>query len=161
LRCNIQTEPEFQPCGRCIKHNLTCAIDPGFKRQEKRQRHAEMERELETLKTENANLRLLITRGGISNGSDSTQPTTFPPQPPYVTANNPFPGPNEAAASRSLLDLAQGGIDYPTREPTLHTLGRVTLTENEVMDLVGIYFARYHPYLPLLSPDTPYTSFFA
>ncbi|KAH0063599.1 hypothetical protein KCU66_g24563, partial [Aureobasidium melanogenum] len=100
-------------------------------------------------------------RGGISNGSDSTQPTTFPPQPPYVTANNPFPGPNEAAASRSLLDLAQGVIDYPTREPTLHTLGRVTLTENEVMDLVGIYFARYHPYLPLLSPDTPYTSFFA
>ncbi|KAK6003605.1 hypothetical protein QM012_009376 [Aureobasidium pullulans] len=161
LRCNIQTEPEFQPCGRCIKHNLTCAIDPGFKRQEKRQRHAEMERELETLKTENANLRLLITRGGMSNGSDSAQPATFPPQPPYAAANNPFPGPNEAAASRSLLDLAQGGIDYPAREPTLHTLGRVTLTENEVMDLVGIYFARYHPYLPLLSPDTPYTAFFA
>jgi hypothetical protein len=121
-----------------------------------------MERELDTLKNENANLRLLITRGAMSNtAGDPTQAPTFPPQPPYVNANNPFHGPNEAAASRSLLDLAQGGIDYPTREPTLHTLGRVTLTENEVMDLVGIYFARYHPYLPLLSPDTPYTNFFA
>jgi hypothetical protein len=141
LRCNIQTEPDFQPCARCIKHGLTCAIDPGFKRQEKRQRHAEMERELDSLKAENAELRMALSHNPLHSGLA------------------PFPGPNEAAASRSLLDLAQG-FDYPTREPTIHTLGRVTLSENEVMDLVGIYFARYHPYMPLLSSDTPYTAFF-
>ena len=123
-----------------------------------------MERELDALKAENAELRMGLPRGGLSNSSNPLQQPNFPPQPPFVNPNNPFPGPNEAAASRSLLDLAHGfdGAQLGTiRDPTLHTLGRVTLSENEVMDLVGIYFARYHPYLPLLSPDTPYTSFFA
>ncbi|KAJ9621914.1 hypothetical protein H2203_006795 [Taxawa tesnikishii (nom. ined.)] len=130
LKCNVVTEPELKPCSRCIKHHLHCAIDPGFRRQEKRQQHAEIERE-----------------GG------------------FGPASSAFPGPNEAAASRSLLDLAQGfDSSYSgsaSKEPTTHTLGRVALTDKEMSELFAIYFANYHPYLPLLSHDVTSTQLFS
>lgn len=163
LRCDVQTEPELQPCSRCVKHHLHCAIDPGFRRQEKRQQHAEIEKEVSALKAENAELRAALGRGPASTTSrPATYSTGSFNTPPGPTAA--FPGPNEAAASRSLLDLAHGfdgsAFSPNTRDPTLHTLGRVTLSDKEITDLFSIFFAHYHPYLPLLSTEIPYTAFF-
>ncbi|GAB7356408.1 hypothetical protein MBLNU459_g7182t1 [Dothideomycetes sp. NU459] len=181
LKCNIITEPEFQACNRCVKHNLPCAIDPGFRRQEKRQRHAQMERELDVLKHENAQLKMNLAAAGMAPSAQMQ--SAFNPQPPFAAAaaaaaaaataspaaapssgvpNPHFPGPNEAAAGRSLLDLAQGydGSHVAAREPTPTTLGRVVLSEDETQELIAIFFARYHPYLPLLSPDQPFSAFF-
>ncbi|KAL1305699.1 hypothetical protein AAFC00_007289 [Neodothiora populina] len=165
LKCNIVTDPEFQACSRCVKHNLICAIDPGFRRQEKRQRHAEMERELSELRAELAELR--GRHGGMAPAvTMSASMSTIPAQSQYPAAapSAQFPGPNEAAASRSLLDLAHGGFEGSpvalSRQPTLHTLGRVTLTEEEISELMNTYFERYHPFLPLLPPDFPRMAFF-
>jgi len=151
------TEPQLQACSRCIKHNLHCAIDPGFKRQEKRQQYAELEKQLQALRAENAEL-----KSGLPRGLPPARPA------PYPLTNGQgsnFPGPNEAAASRSLLDLAQGydgtGVMLSgAREPTLNALGKVTLTDHQISELFSLYFARYHPYLPLLSPDLHSTTYF-
>lgn len=144
-----------------MKHNLPCAIDPGFRRQEKRQRTAQMEKEVEALRAENAQLKMALPAG---LAPAAQMQSGFPsPYPPAAVPNSQFPGPNEAAASRSLLDLAQGfdgsNAGGP-REPTPTTLGRVTLSDEEVEELIGIYFARYHPYLPMLSTEVTSTIFF-
>ena len=69
------------------------------------------------------------------------------------------------AASRSLLDLAQGSagsnaLIVSAREPSLNTIAKVTLTDDHISELFGIYFTCYHPYLPLLSPDLTPTSYY-
>lgn len=78
-----------------------------------------------------------------------------------------FLGPNEAAASRSLLDLSQGfrelpPTSYPSITPgtSTRTLGPVTLTDQEVTELFSIYFNAYHPFLPILSPNTLYDEYY-
>lgn len=130
---------------------------------EKRQRHAEMERELDQLKAENAELR---ARGGMAPPANMQPASAFAPHAPYSPgqAAASFPGPNEAAASRSLLDLAQGSEGTPCggnpRQPTMYTLGRTTLTDEEIAELVGIYFDRYHSFLPLLPDQLPYHAYF-
>lgn len=124
-----------------------------------------MERELEQLKAENAELRMAR---GLAPSSSMHPP--FPAHPPYAqaAAGAQFPSlsTNEAAASRSLLDLSQGagyeGMQFGPlmRQPTLNSFGRVVLTDNEVAGLFATYFQRFHPYLPLLPTDLPYTAFF-
>lgn len=184
LKCNIVTEPEFQACSRCAKHKLPCAIDSGFRRVEKRQKHAEMEKELEALRREVAELKQRtggiagpmsssaavgpmsssalgpMSSSALGHMSSSAIPpmSAFPPHPPYSPvrpAANPHLGANEAAASRSLLDLAQGfeGTQYGhARHPTLHTLGQVSLSDADISDLITTYFDRYHHFLPVLTP---------
>lgn len=163
LRCDVVTEPQFQPCSRCIKHHLHCAIDPGFRRQEKRQQYAELEKELAALKAENAELRA----GRLPPTRPGPHPYTAPKASAAAAAASAFPGPNEAAASRSLLDLAQGqnqshedSYTSNGNQPTANTLGPVVLSDVELSELFAIFFTRYHPYLPLLSTDISHSAYF-
>lgn len=78
-----------------------------------------------------------------------------------MASGGPFMGPNEAAASRGLIDLSQGYRELPsTSYPSITagtsstTLGPVTLTETQINDLYQIYFHSYHPFLPVLNPST-------
>ncbi|PSK60353.1 fungal Zn(2)-Cys(6) binuclear cluster domain-containing protein 12 [Elsinoe australis] len=159
LRCDVITEPEYKPCKRCIKHKLMCAIDPGFKRQEKRQQYAELERELAALRAENNQL-----KSGLPQGlAPVNAGRVMAPYPPAMTTPSGFAGSNEAAASRSLLDLASGydsSLIASARAPTLNTLAKVSLREDQIQELFDIYFCRYHPYLPLLSTDIPPAGYF-
>ena len=163
LKCNIVTDPEFQSCSRCVKHHLHCAIDPGFRRQEKRQRTVEMEKEIEQLRAELVALKARERDGALSpHVVSGPVQTPFPPHSPYASSasNAQFLGPNEAAASRSLLELAHG-YEGDRRQPTMHTLGRVALSDADIADLYSIFFDRYHPFLPLLQPDFPYTAYYS
>lgn len=70
---------------------------------------------------------------------------------------------HEAAASRSLLDLASGhdsSLIASARAPSASTLARVTLRDDQINELFDIFFARYHPYLPLLSPELSPSDYF-
>ncbi|KAF4552760.1 Fungal Zn(2)-Cys(6) binuclear cluster domain-containing protein 7 [Elsinoe fawcettii] len=159
LRCDVQTEPEYQPCKRCLKHKLHCAIDPGFKRQEKRQQYAELERELNALRAENQQLKSGLPQGlaPVNTGRIAA------PYPPSMVTPSAFSGSNEAAASRSLLDLASGydsSLIASARAPTPTSLAKVTLRDDQIQELFDIYFSRYHPYLPLLSTDIHPSGYF-
>lgn len=87
--------------------------------------------------------------------------------PAAQMTNQSFLGPNEAAASRSLIDLSQGYRELPpTSYPSItpgaspKTLRGVTLTEEQVHDLYAIYFSSFHQFLPVLNPDFNYNQYY-
>ena len=103
--------------------------------------------------------------GSNYTGSYTTSPAGGAPVAPM--AGGSYLGPNEAAASRSLLDLSQGfrelpPTNYPSITPgtSTRTLGNVSLSEQEVSELFSIFFNSYHQFLPILSPETPSHEFY-
>ncbi|KAK5134022.1 hypothetical protein LTR08_007027 [Meristemomyces frigidus] len=166
LRCNVFAGPgdHYKPCDRCEKHKLECSIDNDFKRQGKRAANVEMAKELELSKARVAELEALL--GPEHSGLYST--LSEGPAPIAQMANQPFLGPSEAAASRSLLDLSQGYRELPptsfpsiTPGATPRTLRQVTLSDNELTDLYAIYFASYHPFLPVLNPEWNFNQYYS
>ncbi|RYN43348.1 hypothetical protein AA0112_g744 [Alternaria arborescens] len=158
LKCNVQQDP-FVSCARCQKQNLRCVIEPNFKRVGKRNRNAEMEKEMEYLRE-----RLAMYEGQ----STPNQPVLNAPQ--QAPDNHGFtPGPvpkveddaflqtqHTQVAATSLLDLRSGS-------PMIFALGtgEVRLGHGEVNELFAEYFQLYHPFLPFLdqvrSPDEYYS----
>ena len=47
-----------------------------------------------------------------------------------------------------------------SKEPTPNTLGKITLSDQQISELFHIYFTRYHAYLPLLLPDLHPNTYF-
>ena len=153
-----------------MKHNLHCSIDNDFKRLGKRAQHEEMVKELDLCREELAQYKAMgiqLPNKPASNytGSFATSPAGQAPM--ANMANAPPLGPSEAAASRSLLDLSQGyrelaPTSYPSITPGTSTrsLGPVVLTDEQVSELFSIFFNGYHQFLPILSPETPYSEYY-
>ena len=155
-----------------MKHNLHCSIDNDFKRLGKRAAHEEMVKELEIAKMKLAQLESMgITIPDVDiddskpdslyNGAAGGAPVA------QMGGSGSLLGPSEAAASRSLLDLSQGyrelaPTSYPSITPgtTPRTLGKVTLSEEEVSQLFSMFFNSYHQFLPILSPETLYSEYY-
>ena len=177
LRCNVIAGPgeQYKACDRCIKHNLKCSIDNDFKRLGKRAAHEEMVKELEQCRARLAEYEAL----GVILPSDATGATSTYTSSTYGTSSagaapvaqipsQPFLGPSEAAASRSLLDLSQGYRELPptslpsvTPGATPRNLRNVTLSDEQLSDLYGIYFGSFHPFLPVLNPIWTYNQYYS
>lgn len=152
LRCNVQQDP-FQSCSRCLKQNLKCVIEPNFKRVGKRNRNAEMEKEMESLRE-----RLAMYEGRAAV-MPNQQPLLNPPPQGGVEQNHIFAGgpihteeddaylqsQHQQVAATSLLDLRSGS-------PMFHSLGDVRLAPAQVNELFAEFFQLYHPFLPFLDP---------
>ncbi|KAF2168533.1 hypothetical protein M409DRAFT_65475 [Zasmidium cellare ATCC 36951] len=177
LRCNVVAGPgdHYKPCDRCIKHNLKCSIDDGFKRLGKRAQHDEMAKELDMCKAKLARFEALGMRlpedegrpESNYTGSYQASPASGAPVAPMGSGSNAFLGASEAAASRSLLDLSQGyrelaPTSYPSITPgtSMMTLGSVTLTETQITELYRVFFDCYHVFLPVLNPELPYKTYY-
>ncbi|KAK0255428.1 hypothetical protein LTS09_009450 [Friedmanniomyces endolithicus] len=175
LRCNVVVGPgeQYKACDRCIKHKLHCSIDDDFKRLGKRAAHEEMARELELCRAKLAEYEALGITLPNEERTDSTfaatyEETSTATAPVAQMASQPFLGPNEAAASRSLLDLSQGYRELPpTSYPSITpgaspmTIRNVTLSEEQITDLYAIYFNGFHPFLPVLNPEWTYQSYYS
>ena len=171
LRCNVDAGPPYKPCSRCVKHGLSCSIDNDFKRLGKRAAHEEMVKELDDCKAKLAQLEAMgvtIPVGKPSSNYTGSYATSPAGQAPVAQmASGAYLGPSEAAASRSLLDLSQGyrelpAAAYPSITPgtSTRTLGSVTLTDQETSELFSIFFNCYHQFVPILSPETPYSEYY-
>ena len=161
----------YKACDRCIKHKLHCSIDNDFKRLGKRAAHDEMVRELDAVKARLAEYEAL----GIALPSDADQGTSatafggeYSSSPSGGVGRQPFLGPSEAAASRSLLDLSQGYRELPpTSYPSItpgaspKTLRHVTLSDEQLQELYAIYFQSFHPFLPVLNPEWNYNQYYS
>ena len=131
-----------------------------------------MVKELEDCKEKLAQLEAMgiaIPNTGKPNSSYSGSYSTSPAgQAPVAQMSGAgYLGPNEAAASRSLLDLSQGFRELPstpfpsiTPGTSTRTLGNVSLTDQETSELFSIFFNSYHQFLPILSPETPYSEYY-
>lgn len=156
-----------------MKHGLSCSIDNDFKRLGKRAQHDEMVRELDQCRDQLAQLEAMgitIPKPTNSSGSNYTGSYATSPAgqaPVAQMSSGTYLGPNEAAASRSLLDLSQGYREQPpptfpsiTPGTSTRTLGNVTLSDQETSELFSIFFNSYHQFLPILSPETPYSEYY-
>ncbi|KAF2773371.1 hypothetical protein EJ03DRAFT_265021 [Teratosphaeria nubilosa] len=167
LRCNVVSGPGdyYKPCDRCVKHKLNCSIDNDFKRLGKRAAHEEMVKELDEARQKLAQFEAL----GMRLLGDTGPPFGSNGAPvANMAAPQAFLGPNEAAASRSLLDLSQGYREMPpTSYPSItpgtspKSIRNVTLTEQQLSDLYEIYFSSFHPFLPVLNPEFRWDQYYA
>jgi transcriptional regulatory protein LEU3 len=158
LKCNVQQDP-FVSCARCQKQNLRCVIEPNFKRVGKRNRNAEMEKEMEYLRE-----RLAMYEGQstpnqpmLNAPHQASDNHSFTPGPVPKTEDDAFlQTQHTQVAATSLLDLRSGS-------PMFFSIGagEVRLGHNEVNELFTEYFHLYHPFLPFLdqvrSPEEYYT----
>lgn len=132
-----------------------------------------MARELDQCKDQLAQLEAMgVQIPKPTNATDSAYTGSYTTSPagqaPVAQMSNAsFLGPNEAAASRSLLDLSQGYQERPppslpsiTPGTSTKTLGGVALSDQEVSELFSIFFNSYHQFLPILSPETPYSEYY-
>lgn len=146
LKCNVQQDP-FVSCARCVKQNLKCVIEPNFKRIGKRNRNAEMEKEMEQLRDRLAMYegRQMLRNQPILN---PLQPDghTFGPGPIHTDEDDAFlQSQHQQVAATSLLDLRSGS-------PMFTALGDVRLAPTQVNELFTEFFQLYHPFLPFLDP---------
>ncbi|KAF2119552.1 hypothetical protein BDV96DRAFT_348613 [Lophiotrema nucula] len=152
LRCNVRQDP-FQPCDRCQKQNLKCVIEPNFKRVGKRNRNAEMEKEMEELRDR---LAMYEGRGGVPS-----QPILNTPQPTteshMFAAGSMHPEEDDAYLQTQHQQVATSLLDLRSGSPMFHALGEVRLAPAQVSELFDEFFQSYHPFLPFLdrtrSPD--------
>ncbi|KAK3676595.1 hypothetical protein LTR78_003369 [Recurvomyces mirabilis] len=174
LRCNVVAGPGdyYKACDRCIKHKLSCSIDNDFKRLGKRAQHEEMAKELDDCRARLAQYESLGIAlpgdprpGSGYNPSYGSSPTAGAPV--AQMGGQAFLGPNEAAASRSLLDLSQGYRELPpTSYPSItpgassKTLRNVVLSDEQLADLYGIYFSSFHNFLPVLNPQWTHAEYY-
>jgi hypothetical protein len=125
---------------------LRCVIEPNFKRVGKRNRNAEMEREIEHLRER---LAMYEGRAGLSHPpsapSSNSNTLNAPPQheDPYLHTQH------QQVAATSLLDLRSGS-------PMYTSLGtgqqEVRLSPATISELFADFFQSYHPFLPFLDP---------
>ncbi|PNH38241.1 hypothetical protein VD0004_g8570 [Verticillium dahliae] len=153
LRCDVAQDP-FQSCSRCNRLKLDCKIESNFKRVGKRSKHAEMEKEIDTLRRK---LGRAQAQGFTVDDDDHDLQSPVAASAAYTHTRNPsLMGSDEAVSS--LLHLKRGG-SYNMPRYT-HELENVRLTEDSVSQLFNMFFNYYHPYLPFLnphqSPDTYY-----
>lgn len=132
-----------------MEKDLECTVEPGFRRVEKRQHAENIEQELANIKRENAELKEALRKTKTSTATNTNGASQL--HDLDATALNA----SEEAASQSLLDLAAQGTD--SSEPMLLTLGNVILTQVQITELFEIYFAQFHPFLPLLTDLAPST----
>ncbi|RNJ52036.1 hypothetical protein D7B24_004553 [Verticillium nonalfalfae] len=152
LRCDVAQDP-FQSCSRCNRLKLDCKIESNFKRVGKRSKHAEMEKEIDTLRRK---LGRAHAQGFTVDDDDHDLQSPVAASAYTHTRNPSLMGSDEAVSS--LLHLKRGG-SYNMPRYT-HELENVRLTEDSVSQLFNMFFNYYHPYLPFLnpqqSPDTYY-----
>ncbi|KAF2013877.1 hypothetical protein BU24DRAFT_442780 [Aaosphaeria arxii CBS 175.79] len=152
LKCNVQQDP-FKSCDRCLKQRLRCVIEPNFKRVGKRNRNAEMEREMEDLRERLAFYEGKGAAAGIPIQSQQQQTTLNPPPENHTFGtgsihteeDNAFLQSQQEAVATSLLDLRSGS-------PMFHSLGEVRLAPAQVNELFAEFFQNYHTFLPFLDP---------
>ncbi|KAF2098469.1 hypothetical protein NA57DRAFT_75713 [Rhizodiscina lignyota] len=120
--CDADTAP-LNRCSTCRSLEMECVFDGGFRRVSNKRKMTELQKEVEEL-------RATMHLGQAAPSRDA---------PPQSRAAQHPPGAKKPAESP---DIGTCLID--------RTIGEVCLTAAQTMELFRVYFARCHPYLPLV-----------
>ncbi|KAI1372463.1 fungal-specific transcription factor domain-containing protein [Hypoxylon crocopeplum] len=130
LRCD--SKDRFpNPCSRCQARNLTCTVDPSFRRTPARKRLEAMSRELRELRDQ----RIVDTRAGSTTSPD-----------PETTRSQASSGIASQASVAILLD----DLEFMGLEP--FELGDVVVDKQSVIATFRLFSSHFHPHLPILGP---------
>ncbi|KAJ5602119.1 Transcriptional regulatory protein LEU3 [Penicillium lagena] len=125
LGCNAaQSFPA--PCSRCVRKNLTCSVDPSYKRVPKRGRLEAVEKELKDIK------RRFLSQQQTTSTSTNESPS-------HAESNDPVP-------SRSPSPIE----DIPAPLLTDKVLGEIILNPESISSILECYYQIYHPYFPII-----------
>ncbi|KAF2727284.1 hypothetical protein EJ04DRAFT_451641 [Polyplosphaeria fusca] len=184
LRCDLSTlvHPTGDSCSRCKRLGLECRIDRSFRRERKRKRSDELEKEVETLRTElsrrstslqatstDASFRRQPDNLGSDTASTSSIGTFRRPSdmfsttvPNMTSPDSTQPSDPPGTTTRPYMDTPRADTDgstadmdtsgYATRSS--RTLGNIALSADDIDDLFAEYFSHYHPFFPILEPST-------
>ncbi|OBT77262.1 hypothetical protein VF21_04042 [Pseudogymnoascus sp. 05NY08] len=153
LRCDVVQDP-FTTCSRCMRLKLECKIESNFKRVGKRSKHAEMEKQIESLRR---SLQRAQAQGYAVEEEEDIESPMGNGLYSNSMNNSSFLRNSDEAVS-SLLHLKQSGNYNIPR--VAHQLEDVRLTEDQVNQLFNDYFTYYHPFLPFLNPSQPPEQYF-
>ena len=160
LRCDVVVEPNYLACSRCRRLNLDCRIDANFRRVDKRNKHVEMENELQDLRRRLAEKDTQSSSRAAAHGSSYL--TAGIPGSTVQKQSTPTLSELHQGAADSLLELRHstaGPLDPGLSVDPTETmkLEKVILNADQIRDLFALYFGDYHPFLPILDPaKSPY-----
>ncbi|XXH02208.1 hypothetical protein Hte_008576 [Hypoxylon texense] len=130
LRCD--SKDRFpNPCSRCQARNLSCTVDPSFRRTPARKRLEAMSRELRELRDQ----RIADTRAGSTTSPD---PDTTRSQDSTASA----PRPTVAV----LID------DFELMGLESFELRGIVVSKQSVIESFKLFTSIFHPHLPILGP---------
>ncbi|KAI1407540.1 fungal-specific transcription factor domain-containing protein [Hypoxylon sp. FL1857] len=130
LRCDSK-DMFPNPCSRCQARNLTCTVDPSFRRTPARKRLEAMSRELRELRDQ----RLANSRAGSTTSPD---PDSTRSQDSSGTASQPL--------DAILLE------DFELLALESFELGGVVIDKQSIIDIFKLFTKFFHKYLPILGP---------
>lgn len=153
VRCDLVSAP----CSRCNKLQLECAVDPGFKRTNKRDKFDELEDNVQRLQriVERQRADGQNELGFKSRNRHESEDATSNGSPGFSTQLSP-------SARNSLTENAS--MRQPRQITTVHdsrsrSLGDITVSFSEIENLFSIYFEQYHHFLPILDPDKTHAQY--
>lgn len=131
-----------------MRLKLECKIESNFKRVGKRSKHAEMEKQIETLQRK---LKRAQAQGYHVEDEDDIESPMASGMYASTMNNASFMANNDEAVS-SLLHLKQSGGSFQLPRIVHQLETTVRLTEDNVNHLFGDFWTYFHPFLPFLNP---------
>ncbi|KAH6676544.1 hypothetical protein B0J14DRAFT_560838 [Halenospora varia] len=155
LRCSAKLDyPD--PCPRCKRLGLVCTIENGFRRVNKRQKSAILQRENQLLR-ERLSLANASTGSRISTSPSEAEISHSPQSAMSRQGNVDFRAPDPVPESFHQNSFNMPVTLQPTTSSTLsRILGGIQLEPQEIDELFALYFLRCAKHLPFLdSQITP------
>ena len=158
LKCELANidEPSATICSRCTKLRLQCRVVDSFKRTRKRKRSTDFEKEITTLKK-----RLSHYERGSPDHESVTSPAANGKEDragsmyARTVSNGKLPESPEHSLSGTTtrphdheVQPEPGPVVSSNSRPRL--LGNVEVSVAEADELFALFFANYHPFLPIL-----------
>ncbi|KAG9235845.1 hypothetical protein BJ875DRAFT_256512 [Amylocarpus encephaloides] len=148
LRCNAKLDPKG--CARCQRLGLHCTVENGFKRINKRQKSAILQREVQILR-DRLNSVYSQSDSRVS-ASPSEAMASHSPLSPISGLGSHDTGSQLPRPSTSLTELGDEHIPVITASTSTisRTLDDIVLGPQEIDELFALYFLHYAKHLPFL-----------
>ncbi|KAI5860998.1 fungal-specific transcription factor domain-containing protein [Durotheca rogersii] len=131
LRCD--SKDRFpNPCSRCQARNLTCTVDPSFRRTPARKRLEAMSKELQELRDQR------LAEGARASSATSPDADTNRSRDTSVSA------------SQSLAGILLDDFEFLGHES--FELGPVVVSKQSVVEIFNLFVTLYCPHMPILGP---------
>ena len=154
VRCDLRDIP----CSRCVKLEIDCSVNPGFRRTNKRDKVNELENNVQSLRS-------IVERQSTDHNHVSAHQSPANDHVREIASDRSHDHSTLPGTSMHHSNLEGTSIvlqrETPLVNPTeRRSLGSVSIALAEVERLFATYFERYHPMLPILDSSKTSTEYY-